>query len=193
MNKTAKQGLDLVKLFKIFANETRLSILMLLKDNYLTPGEISRRLGLGVSLVYKHLDLLKKEGIIKEINGKGEIRFDFSSPHLFKMLEEASEALSEIKGMKVLNGGSVKFCGLPRFDELVPDKILDMRGEVCPVPDIQTRKAVNELNPGEILLVVVDYPLSVERIPVSIKKEGHELIGILREGAEARIFIRRRR
>jgi TusA-related sulfurtransferase len=36
---------------------------------------------------------------------------------------------------------------------------------------------------GEILEVLVDYPLSVERIPASMKKMGHEVLKVEKTGA----------
>ena len=36
--------------------------------------------------------------------------------------------------------------------------------------------ALQKMNKGEILEVLVDYPLSVERIPRSAKKRGHKML-----------------
>jgi len=46
-------------------------------------------------------------------------------------------------------------------------------GEVCPVPDVETRRKLKTMKSGEILEVLIDYPLSKERIPANApKKEG---------------------
>lgn len=49
---------------------------------------------------------------------------------------------------------------------------LDVRGEVCPYPDVKTQKQVKKMKPGDILEVLVDYPLSTERIPRTVEKWG---------------------
>jgi TusA-related sulfurtransferase len=47
------------------------------------------------------------------------------------------------------------------------------------------------MKPGEILEVLVDYPLSVERIPESMKKMGHEVLKVDKIGpSEWRILIK---
>ena len=63
----------------------------------------------------------------------------------------------------------------PSFDE-----VLDVQGEICPYPDIKTRKKLKQMATGQILKVVVDYPLSVERIPRNITAEGHKVLAVER-------------
>jgi TusA-related sulfurtransferase len=63
-----------------------------------------------------------------------------------------------------------------------PTEILDVRGEVCPYPDVKTQKKVKSMKSGEILEVLIDYPLSAERIPRSIEKRGHTILGVTKKG-----------
>jgi len=63
-----------------------------------------------------------------------------------------------------------------------PDYTLDMRGEVCPVPDVETRRKLKTMKSGEILEVLIDYPLSKERIPANAPKEGGEVLSIEETG-----------
>ncbi len=60
------------------------------------------------------------------------------------------------------------------------DEVLDVQGEICPYPDIKTRKKLKQMKPGQILKVVVDYPLSVERIPRNVTSEGHKVLAVQR-------------
>jgi TusA-related sulfurtransferase len=54
-----------------------------------------------------------------------------------------------------------------------------------------TQKKVKSMKSGEILEVLVDYPLSVERIPESVKKMGHEVLKVEKTGAsEWKILIK---
>ena len=60
--------------------------------------------------------------------------------------------------------------------EMKPTEVLDVRGEVCPYPDVKTKRKIKGMKSGEILEVIIDYPLSAERIPQSMKKAGHEVL-----------------
>ncbi len=72
-----------------------------------------------------------------------------------------------------------------------PNKTIDERGEVCPVPDVDTKRALKGMKPGEVLEVLIDYPLSKERIPANVVKDGHEVLAIEETGpSEWRILIK---
>lgn len=74
--------------------------------------------------------------------------------------------------------------------EIKPDKTLDTKGEICPYPDVKTKKTLKKMAKGQILEVLTDYPLSVERIPRSVEKEGHKVLSVEKiEGPEHRILI----
>jgi TusA-related sulfurtransferase len=77
-------------------------------------------------------------------------------------------------------------------NEVKPTYTLDERGEVCPVPDVDTRRKLKEMKSGEILEVLVDYALSKERIPTGVKEVGGEVISIEEIGpSEWRILIKK--
>lgn len=72
-----------------------------------------------------------------------------------------------------------------------PTATIDVRGEICPYPDIKTRKKLKEMKSGEILEVLTDYPLSLERIPRNAEKEGHKVLSVEKiNGPEHRILIK---
>jgi tRNA 2-thiouridine synthesizing protein A len=73
---------------------------------------------------------------------------------------------------------------------ITPTKTLDVRGEICPYPDVNTMTTLKQMNKGEILEILVDYPMSVERIPRSAKKNGHKVLAVERvDGPNHRILI----
>lgn len=56
------------------------------------------------------------------------------------------------------------------------DKTIDIRGQTCPVTLILTRQALNELRPGQVLEVLVDYKPAVETtIPGYCEKKGYPI------------------
>ena len=50
---------------------------------------------------------------------------------------------------------------------------LDLRGEVCPGPTVDTRLTLKEMNPGEVLEVVTDYYPARQTIPALMNELGY--------------------
>lgn len=48
----------------------------------------------------------------------------------------------------------------------------------CPKPLIETRKALNKMRPGQILIVEGDHKVSLKEIPQAIKDSGDEVLSI---------------
>lgn len=70
------------------------------------------------------------------------------------------------------------------------DEVLDVQGEICPYPDIKTRKKLKQMKPDQILKVIVDYPLSLDRIPRNVRAEGHKVLKVERiNGPVHEIYI----
>lgn len=75
-------------------------------------------------------------------------------------------------------------------DETKVDQTLDVRGEICPNPDVKSMTALEKMEKGKILEVLVDYPLSVERIPRNAENRKHKVLKIEQvSGPEHRILI----
>lgn len=62
---------------------------------------------------------------------------------------------------------------------------LDCMGEVCPYPDVKSKRKVKKMKSGEVLKVLVDYPLSAERIPETMESLGHEVVSSEKTGTSA--------
>ncbi|ACI19082.1 sulfurtransferase TusA family protein [Dictyoglomus thermophilum] len=76
--------------------------------------------------------------------------------------------------------------------DVKPNYTLDVRGEVCPVPDVETKRKLKTMQSGEVLEVLIDYPLSKERIPQGVKEVGGEVLAIEEIGpSEWRILIKK--
>jgi len=58
---------------------------------------------------------------------------------------------------------------------------VDVRGENCPVPLIETRKAVRKANSGDIIEITGTHPASKKEIPMAVRNLGLELLDIKEE------------
>lgn len=55
---------------------------------------------------------------------------------------------------------------------------LDIRGFVCPYPQVLTMRAIEKLKPNEIIEVILDNPPSAETIPGAIEKQGYKVLEV---------------
>lgn len=69
-------------------------------------------------------------------------------------------------------------------------KKIEVMGETCPVPLVETRKAIRGASPGEIIEITGDHPASKKEIPMAIEEMNHELLEVKEEGERWRIRIR---
>jgi tRNA 2-thiouridine synthesizing protein A len=68
---------------------------------------------------------------------------------------------------------------------------LDCTGETCPVPLVETRKALRKASEGDIVEVTGTHPASKKEIPMAVKALGLELIDIQEKDGIWKIRIRR--
>jgi TusA-related sulfurtransferase len=68
---------------------------------------------------------------------------------------------------------------------------VDVRGQTCPVPLVETRKALRKASPGDVIEVVGTHPASKKEIPMAVEALKLELLGV--EGTDAAWTIRIRR
>jgi tRNA 2-thiouridine synthesizing protein A len=68
---------------------------------------------------------------------------------------------------------------------------VDVRYETCPVPLIETRKALRKASPGDIVEVIGTHPASKKEIPMAVEALKLELLGVEEEGPVWKIRIRR--
>ncbi len=68
---------------------------------------------------------------------------------------------------------------------------VDCRGETCPVPLVETRKALRKAKEGDIVEVIGTHPASKKEIPMAVKSLGSELIEVQEEGELWKIRIRK--
>ena len=68
---------------------------------------------------------------------------------------------------------------------------VDCMQETCPVPLVETRKALRKAQPGDIVEVVGTHPSSKKEIPMAVEALGLELLNVSEEDGTWRIRIKR--
>jgi tRNA 2-thiouridine synthesizing protein A len=68
---------------------------------------------------------------------------------------------------------------------------VDVRGQTCPVPLVEVRKAIRKAAPGDVIEVVGTHPSSKKEIPMAVEAMKLELMGV--EGSDVNWTIRIRR
>ena len=72
------------------------------------------------------------------------------------------------------------------------DKELDARGLNCPLPILRAKKALNELQSGQVLKIVATDPGSVKDFQAFSKQTGNELLSHAEANKEYTFFMKRK-
>ncbi len=59
------------------------------------------------------------------------------------------------------------------------DREINLKGEVCPYTFVKSLLALEEMEAGHVLRVIVDYLPSVGNVPRSLKNEGNEIVEVV--------------
>ncbi len=70
-----------------------------------------------------------------------------------------------------------------------PKKRLDLHGVICPLNFVKTKLALEELDPGDILEIIIDEGDAMLNVPRSVKEEGHKIIKVTPLGETYQILI----
>ena len=58
------------------------------------------------------------------------------------------------------------------------DEELDLRGEVCPYTFVKSKLALEDMDVGQVLRVLLDHLPAVDNCPRSFKNEGQQVLGV---------------
>lgn len=71
--------------------------------------------------------------------------------------------------------------------------VLDLRGGfICPYPQIYTVKALQNVEGGAIIDVLIDNPASCNTVPSIVTRNGHSVLENVKEGNYWRITIKKK-
>lgn len=71
------------------------------------------------------------------------------------------------------------------------DKVLDCKGLACPMPIVRTKKAMDELQPGQVIEVQATDKGSLADMQGWAKNTGHQYLGTIHEGDVLKHFLRK--
>ncbi|MBI2919404.1 MAG: sulfurtransferase TusA family protein [Chloroflexi bacterium] len=58
------------------------------------------------------------------------------------------------------------------------DVELDLKGEVCPYTFVKSKLALEEMDVGQVLQVIVDHEPATTNVPRSMTNEGQQVLGV---------------
>jgi tRNA 2-thiouridine synthesizing protein A len=74
----------------------------------------------------------------------------------------------------------------------LPDRTLDITGEVCPMTFVRTRLALDRLSPGQTLLVLLRGDEPRRNVPATATVQGHTVLSeATDESGVTRLLLRR--
>ncbi len=71
------------------------------------------------------------------------------------------------------------------------DQTLDCKGLNCPLPVLQTKKAMDGMGSGQVLEMLSTDPGSKNDITAWAKRTGNELIEIVEEGGAFKFYLKK--
>ncbi|KEO81405.1 hypothetical protein EL26_20945 [Tumebacillus flagellatus] len=71
------------------------------------------------------------------------------------------------------------------------NKSIDCKGLSCPMPIVRTKKAIDEVQPGQVLEVIATDPGSVADMKAWAERTGHQFIGTTAENGTFTHYIRK--
>ena len=63
-------------------------------------------------------------------------------------------------------------------NEIEIDKEINIKGEVCPYTFVKTKLALEVMEPGQVLRVILDHLPATDNVPRSLKGEGNEVLEV---------------
>ena len=72
------------------------------------------------------------------------------------------------------------------------DKELDARGLNCPLPILRAKKALTDMNAGQVLKILATDPGSVKDFQAFCKQTGNELLSHSEKPSEFTFFMKKR-
>ena len=77
-------------------------------------------------------------------------------------------------------------------EEFTVTKTVDLKGQVCPYTFVRSKLAIEKMNLGEVLEIILDHKPAVENVPKSMENEGQKVLVVEQTNEkEWRIVVRK--
>lgn len=64
------------------------------------------------------------------------------------------------------------------MEEIKVDKKIDIRGLVCPYTFVKSKLAIEDLEVGQVLEILLDYEEAATNVPKSMEEHGHTVLKV---------------
>ncbi len=72
------------------------------------------------------------------------------------------------------------------------DKTINIKGQICPYTFVRSKLAMEKMNVGEVLEIILDHKPAVEKVPRSMENEGQKVLVIEKlNDTDWRIVVRK--
>ncbi len=72
------------------------------------------------------------------------------------------------------------------------DKKLDIRGEICPYTLVKSKLAIEDIEVGQVLEILLDYPEASDSIPKAMLNYGHAVLKVEKINPEEWVILIRK-
>ena len=77
-------------------------------------------------------------------------------------------------------------------DDIIPDQRIDVSLEVCPMTFVLVRLALDQMQPGQVLEILLQGDEPRRNIPQTATEQGHEVLSLSdQEDGKSIIFLRK--
>lgn len=114
--------------------------------------------------------------------------------------EEVADLLAAVEGVYESLGPSLRVAApkcvapvatsVPAAKLMPADVTKDFRAVVCPLNYVKTKMALEKIETGQILAVLLDEK-GAEKVPASVASDGHEILAVTRDHEHWRVVIRK--
>jgi TusA-related sulfurtransferase len=63
-------------------------------------------------------------------------------------------------------------------EDITPDKKINIKGLVCPYTFVKAKLAMEEMDVGKVLEIILDYEEAARSIPKSMEEHGHKVLKV---------------
>ncbi len=75
--------------------------------------------------------------------------------------------------------------------EFEADRVLDVRGTLCPMPIIEVKRAIDQASSGQIIKVLATDPGSLSDMPAWARRTGNKLLQATQEDGIFVFFVQK--